>query len=365
MTLTTPKMQAQIVVAGVDTHADTHDVTVLGIDGRWLGHDTFEATTAGYEQLVEWVAGFGLIDTVGVELTGSYGAGLTRHLTAAGVTVIDVNTPHPFTTARKGKDDRIDSEQAARKVLSGEATTTPKDTTGPVEALRNLKVARDSAVKSRTIALQNIRDLLLTAPARLRESVTGMTLPAKAKHFASCRPDRTRLGCPEQAAKTALRALGRRVQQLSSEIADADQDMKTLTGQIAPNLLAVDAVGPQHAAQLLITAGNAAGGTAGGTAGRIRSEAAFARLCGVAPVPIASGKTHRMRLHRGGDRQANKTLYMMAVNRLGRDPGTQAYVARRTAEGLSKQDIIRCLKRYIAREVFIAVQADLNRLDNL
>lgn len=357
MTLTTPQTQAQIVVAGVDTHTDTHDVTVLGIDGRWLGHDKFPTTRTGYEQLLEWVAGYGLIDRVGVELSGSYGAGLTRHLTAAGVTVIDVDIPHPFTAARKGKDDRIDSEQAARKLLSGEATTIPKDTTGPIEALRNLKVARDSAVKSRTIGLQNIRDLLLTAPARLRESVTGMTLPAKANHFAACRPDPARLGDPEQAVKKALRALGRRIQALNEEIAEADKDMKTLTGQVAPTLLALDSVGPQHAAQLMITVGN--------NTGRIRSEAAFARLCGVAPVPISSGKTHRMRLHRGGDRQANKALYMMAINRLGRHPETQAYAARRTADGLSKQDIIRCLKRYIAREVFNAIQTDLNRLDNL
>lgn len=354
MTMTVLTTQAQIVVAGVDTHADTHNVTVLAVDGRWLGNDEFPTGRAGYRMLLEWVSGFGVIDRFGVELTGSYGAGLTRYLIAAGVEVIDVDIPHPYTRSRRGKDDRIDSEAAARKVLSGEATTVPKDTTGAVEALRNLKVARDSAVKSRTVALQNIRDLLVTAPAGLRESVAGLkTLQAKAKHFAGVRADATRLEDPEQAAKKALKALARRVLALNVEIAEADKDMSVLTSRIAPNLLSLNRVGPQHAAQLLITAGS--------NMNRIRSEAAFARLCGVAPVPVSSGKTHRMRLHRGGDRQANKTLYMIAINRMGNHQATREYVQRRDSQKLSKKDIIRCLKRYIAREVYHALKADLNR----
>lgn len=199
MTTTTAPVQARIVVAGVDTHADTHNVTVLDIQGRWLANQEFPTTSAGYADLLAFVAGFGVIDRLGIELTGSYGAGLTRYLTGHGVEVVDIDIPHPFTRSRKGKNDRIDSEMAARKVLSGQATTVPKDTTGIIEALRNLKVTRDSAVKSRTIALQNLRDLLITAPAELRESVNPLkTLTAKAKHFAAVRPDPTRLADPNK-----------------------------------------------------------------------------------------------------------------------------------------------------------------------
>jgi transposase len=355
MTTTTTATQTRIVIAGVDTHADTHDVTVLGLDGGWLGHQQFPATLSGYRDLLDWVASFGVIDRIGIELTGSYGAGLTRFLIGHGIEVLEIDIPHHHTRARKGKDDRIDSEAAARKVLSGEATTIPKDSSGIVEAIRLLKVARDSAVKSRTIALQNIRDELVTAPAVLRESVSHLkTLQAKAKHFATVRPDPTRLADPTQAAKTALRRLGKRVLFLTEEITDADQEMAALVARVAPTLLSLDRVGTQHAAQLLITAG--------GNPDRIRSEAAFARLCGVAPVPISSGKTHRMRLHRGGDRQANKTLYMITINRLGGHQPSKDYMERRTREGLSKQDVIRCLKRFIAREVFKALQADYTAL---
>jgi len=353
MSITTTATQPQIVVAGVDTHADTHNVTVLGLDGRWLGNNQFDTTPDGYRAALDWVASFGIVDRVGIELTGSYGASLTRYLIERGVQVIDVDIPHPTVRAKKGKDDRIDSEEAARKVLSGQATTIPKDTTGVVEAIRNLKVARDSAVKSRTIALQNIRDLLVTAPAELRQSVMALkTLQAKAKHFATARPDTTRLADPLQACKAALKALGRRVVFLNTEIAQADHTMAALVQITAPTLLGLDRIGTQHAAQLLITAGS--------TPNRIRSEAAFARLCGVAPVPASSGKTTRTRLHRGGDRQANRTLYLIAINRLGGHQPSIDYLARRTTEGLSKRDVIRCLKRYLIREVFKALKTDLH-----
>lgn len=353
MTITPITAQARVVIAGVDTHADTHNVSVVGLDGRLVDNDEFPATLAGYQRLLDWVAGFGIIEAFGIELTGSYGAGLTRFVQQQGVRVVEVDIPHPSVRAKKGKDDRIDSEEAARKVLSGQATTIPKDTTGPVEAIRQWKIARDSAVKSRTIALQNIRDLLVTAPAVLRESVRQLrSLQATAKHFAACRPDLTRQHDPVQAAKAALRALGRRTVFLTEEIKDADAAMDTLVKEIAPTLLSLDRVGTQHAAQLLITAGS--------TPNRIRSEAAFARLCGVAPVPASSGKTTRMRLHRGGDRQANRALYLIVINRLGGHQPTKDYLARRTANGHDKRDTIRALKRYLVREIFKALKTDLN-----
>ncbi len=276
-----------------------------------------KTTATGYQCLLDWLAGFGPIERIGVESTGTYAAGLTRHLTVAGVRVVEVNTPHSHTRARQGKNDVIDAEAAARKAFTGEATSQPKNTFGVIEAIRILRLARESAVKSRTVALTQLGDVLVTAPAGLRESITAATSRGKATQCARLRPDMARINEPLQAAKFALCGIG--------------------TG---------------HASQLLITAGQ--------NIDRLNSDAAFARLCGVAPIPVSSGKTQRMRLHRRGDRQANRALYMIAICRLKYDPRTIAYVQRRTAEGLSKKDVIRCLKRFIAREVYNALKLDLN-----
>lgn len=351
MTLIQQTTQPHIVVAGVDTHADSHVVAVLTSSGTKLDAARFPASEAGYADLVGFIASFGVIDRVGVELTGAYGAGLTRHLRSVGVDVVDVDTPHPGRRARSGKDDFIDAEEAARKVLAGVATTIPKDTTGVVESIRNLKVARDGAVKARTAALQQGRDLLVTAPASIREAVTGTQLQTRLRQFLHVRPDPARIAEPDTAVKLALRSLARRVRDLDAEIADLDHHLDDLTKQHAPTLRSLPQVGPQAAAQLLITAGS--------VPNRIHSEAALARLTGVAPIPIASGKTHRHRLHRGGDRQANRAIHMIAVGRLRTDPRSRDYKNRRTHDGLSTKDIIRCLKRHLCRELHRALKTDL------
>lgn len=265
--------------------------------------------------------------------------------------MVEVNTPHAHIRSRVGKDDAVDAEAAARKALSGEASTMPKDTTGAVEAIRTLKVARDSAVKARSSALVQLRDLLVTAPSELRESLKSKTLRGKASECSWFRPDRTRVHEPVHASKTALRTLARRIISLDEEISDLDSDLERLVADVAPTLIAQPGIGTLHAAQFLITAGQ--------NIDRLHGEAAFARLCGVAPIPVSSGKTHRMRLHRGGDRQANRALYLICVCRMRHDQRTRAYIARRMAEGLSKKDAMRCIKRYIAREVFHALEADL------
>ena len=351
MTLVAQNTQPQIVVAGVDTHADTHVVAVLTMAGQLLDAARFAADSAGDAALTAFVASFGVIDRIGVEVTGAYGAGLTRYLRAAGIEVLEVDIPHPHRRARSGKDDFIDAEEAARKVLAGVATTIPKDTTGPVEAIRVLKVARDGAVKARTAALQQGRDLLVTAPAEIREAVTGKGLATRLRHFLHTNPDPARIHEPGTAVTIALRAIAHRVADLDAEITELDRHLDTLTTQHAPTLRALPQVGPQAAAQLLITAGT--------IQNRIPSEAALARLTGVAPIPIASGKTHRHRLHRGGDRQANRTIHLIAVGRLRYDPRSRAYRDRRTQDGLSKKDIIRCLKRYLCREIHQALKTDL------
>jgi len=342
------------VFGGVDCHLEKHHAVALDAQGRRLGDREFGATQAGYEQLLMWLRQFGIVSLVGVESTSSYGAGLTRFLTAAGVNVIEVNQPHHHLRYRRGKTDAIDAEAAARKVLSGEATAAPKDTTGIVESIRQLRLVRASAIKARSAALTQLGELIATAPATLRESLTPKTLRGKATACARLRPDHDRLSEPLQAAKLALRTLSQRVLVLDAEIGTFDHHLKLLVATAAPRTTAKLGISTGHAAQLLVTAGQ--------NVDRLRSEAAFAHLCGAAPVPASSGKTTRYRLNWGGDRQANSALHLIAVVRPRYCERTRAYAARRTAEGRSKREILRCLKRYIAREVFHALQADMAAL---
>lgn len=332
------------IVVGVDTHKDTHHAAVLDLNGQVLGDREFPATMAGYQDLHDWAASHGVIDRVGIELTGSYGAGLTRYLSATGVTTVEVNTTDRATRARLGKDDTIDAIAAARKVLSGMATATPKDTTGTSEAIRVLSLVRDSAVKQRSMSWNQFSNLLVTAPAALREQFAALT-PTKALRTAQAlRPDPTRLGDPAQAVKTGLRRLATRIGDLDQEIKTANTELATLVEETVPTLVAQPRIGTHTAAQLIVTIAS--------NPDRVRTSAQFARLCGVAPIPVSSGKTNRMRLHRGGDRQANRALHLIVIGRLKDHQPTRDYMAKKLHEGKSKRDAIRCLKRYVAREVF-------------
>lgn len=243
------------------------------------------------------------------------------------------------------------TEAAARKVLSADATALPKVTTGAIESIRLLRVARESAVKARSVALVQLQGVLITAPAQLRASITAKGARGKAAQCASFRPDLTRVDEPLQAAKVTLRSLSRRFTFLNEEVHEIDYQLDTLVAKAAPTLLGRLDIGTQSAAQLLITAGE--------NIDRLSSEAAFARLCGVAPAPASSGKTQRMRSHRGGDRQANRALHLIVVCRLRYDQRSRDYMDRRRAEGLSKKDVIRCLKRFVTREVFRDLTEDL------
>jgi len=350
MTSVTQVTQPAVVV-GVDTHQQTHYAVVLGVDGRFLGGAEFPASEAGYRQLVDWAAGFGLLDRFGVESTGSYGAGLVRYLLLQQLDVLEVRRPDPATRARDGKSDRIDAEAAARAVLAGRVTGAPKVTTGVVESIRALLITRRSAVKARTAAYSQLRDLITTAPSELRDPLLSMTTAQRVRTAAAFRPDPARIAEPLQAVKTALRSLARRIQDLDDEITQLERQLDHLVAQTVPTLLAAPNVGTITAAQLTVTAGE--------NLDRLRSEAAFAKLTGVAPIPASSGKSRRMRLNRGGDRHANHALYVITIGRLATDPRTKAYVARRKDDRLSKRDIIRCLKRAIAREVYHALRADL------
>jgi transposase len=350
-TVQTTTRPVTTVTVGVDTHSQVHHAAALDQHGAFLGDRQFTTDLTGYQQLLDWAANFGIINVVGVECTGSYGAGLTRHLLAAGVDVVEVNRGHRLTRSRSGKNDAIDAVAAARKVMSGECASPAKDTTGAVEAIRNLHLVRDSAVKSRSAALVQLRDILVTAPTGMRERLEAKTLEGKATQARLLRPDTTRLDEPEQAVKYALRELGRRVFNLTAEINATEKHITRLVETVAPTTSALPQVGPVTVAQLLITAGQ--------NIDRFPSEAAFARLCGVAPIPVSSGKTHRMRLHRGGNRRVNRAIYLVTICRLRYDPRSQAYCDKKRAQGHSSADAIRSLKRFVTRELYYALKKDL------
>ncbi|RZU31547.1 IS110 family transposase [Blastococcus saxobsidens] len=336
------------VAGGVDTHADTHTAAVVDTAGRKLGDRQFDATAAGYRQLLAWLRSFGTLLVVGIEGTGAYGAGLARHLRLEGVALLEIDRPDRKLRRLAGKSDPLDAEAAARAALARARTGTPKDRSGQVEALRNLRVARSSAVAQRADCQRQIKSLIVTAVEPLRAQLRGLKSARLIDTCAGLRPDPARIGEPEQAAKTALRTLARRHTALTEEIDELDKLIGPLVTAINPDLMTQTGVGADVAGQLLVTAGQ--------NADRLHSEPAFAMLCGVAPIPASSGKTHRHRLNRGGDRQANAALYRVVLCRTRWDPRTRAYVERRTKEGLSKKDIIRCLKRMIARELYYVLR---------
>jgi transposase len=324
--------------------------------GRMLGHRTFPTTDVGYRGLLAWLGGFGTLRVIGVEGTGAYGAGLARYLASQGQAVVEVDRPDRKARRAAGKSDPIDAESAARAALGRVRTGVPKQRDGQVEALRNLRVARHSAVSQRADCMRRIKTLIITAPQVVRERLRELKDPQLLEVCAGLRPDLSLIAQPEQAVKVALRTLGRRHRALRAEIAELDALIAPLVAQINPALLALNGVGPDSAGQLLVTAGQ--------NTERLRSDGAFAMLCGVAPIPASSGRTHRHRLNRGGDRQANAALYRVVLSRMRWDLRTRAYVERRTAEGLSKKDIIRCLKRLTAREVYYVLRQQTSTSPN-
>jgi transposase len=337
------------IVLGIDTHLDVHVAAAITTLGRALGTRSIPTTPAGYQDLLRWARALGEIESVGIEGTGSYGADLTRLLVDEGLQVFEVNRPDRARRRRLGKNDPTDAENAARAVLSGEARAIPKAQNGPVEAMRMLSVARRSAVKARTQAGNQLKSLLIGAPEPIRASIQGLSFSAAVARCARFRPSET--ADLLQASRRALRALARRWMALREELRELDRALAALTQTAAPRLVARHGIGPQTAATLLITAGD--------NPERLHSEAALAALCGVSPLEASSGRVVRHRLNRGGNRQANNALWTITLVRARGEPRTQAYIARRTAEGRTLKEIFRCLKRYIVREIYPLVLADL------
>lgn len=342
--MSTIAQQVREITGGVDTHKDTHTAAAIDSAGRLFGAEQFEATAAGYRKLLAWLRSFGTLVLVGVEGTGAYGAGLARYLREQDVSVVEIDRPDRKARRWQGKSDPVDAEAAARAALAQRRTGIPKLRDGRVEALRSLRVARRSAVRQRADTQRQMKTLIITAPEELRATLRELGDKQLIATCTASRPDLKRAGEPVVAAKLALRALARRHQRLTEEIEELEETIAPLVTKIAPALLALNGVGPDVAGQLLVSAGE--------NPERLRSEAAFAMLCGAAPLPASSGRTHRHRLNRGGDRAANAALYRIALCRLRWDERTKEYMERRTEEGLSKKEIIRCLKRYIAREIY-------------
>jgi transposase len=296
------------ITGGVDTHKDTHHAAVVLMNGRRLADAEFPTTAAGHADLLKWMRSFGRLHAVGVEGTGSYGAGLARYLLRERVQVVEVNHPDRRQRRTKGKSDPLDAYAAADAVLSGRATVVPKAGDGIVESIRALHLARTEAIKARTACSNEMKALIVTAPAELRERLPTRSALKLADACARLEP-LADLADPTQGVKAALRAMARRYHALTAEIADSDTQLAVLVKQARPDLLAIQGVGIETAAQLLTTCGD--------NPDRLHSEAAFASLSGVSPVPASSGQTRRHRLNRGGDRQANQALYMIAITRMG------------------------------------------------
>jgi transposase len=323
------------ITGGVDTHADVHVAAALDPIGGLLGVQEFPVSPAGYARLLGWLGGFGTVCLAGIEGTGSYGAGLARHITAAGIRVAGVDRSDRQDRRRAGKSDPLDAVSAARAAQSGRAD-------GAAEAIRALMVATRSATGERTQTINQARALVLTGPDDIRARFARHGTAALVAGLASLRPRPGHVA--GYATRVALRELGRRAQFPGGQPGRPGELIAPLVTARAPGLLAVYGIGPSTAALLLIVAGD--------HPGRLRPEAAWAHLRATAPIPASPGKTIRHRLNPGGDRQANHALWRIVFTRMGSHPPTRAYVERRTQEGKSKAEIIRCLKRYAAREVY-------------
>jgi transposase len=343
------------VTIGVDTHRDVHVAVALDHLGRRLGELAVPTNRAGYADLLSWAEAQGDIEAFGIEGTGSYGSGLSRWLRDRDFAVIEVSRPNRQARRRRGKSDPADAEAAARAVLSGEASGTPKSADDKVEMIRMFRVARSGAHKARTAAINALRGLVVTAPVELAEELKGLSVDDLVGRATRFRPGP--LVSTTAGAKAAMASLARRIKALDDEIAALTQALEPLVAEACPALVALYGVGTDSAGALLVSAGD--------NSGRLSSERAAAKLWGVAPMEASSGMVTRHRLNRGGDRQANAALYRIVFVRMRHHQATRDYVERRIKEGKSKREIMRCLKRYVVREVFAALTATEERSPEL
>jgi transposase len=300
------------IVGGVDTHKDLHVAAVVDEQDQVIGTRSFATTRQGYRQMLAWMLSFGELQRIGVESTGSYGAGLLRFMQQANVAVLEVTTPDKQDRRRRGKNDDLDAQNAAHAAFAGQRTVTPRSRDGMIESLRILMACRKTAVSARRVALQMIHNTIICAPDGLRDQLRSLTRMQLVRTLAAWRPDLTAYRDVDSAYRIGLKSLARRYLELHDEIADLDAMIAAIVDELAPNLVARNSIGHIGAAQLLLTAGD--------NPERLRSEASFASLCGVSPVPASSGKTVRHRLNRGGDRAANSVTHYRHRTSTNRPP---------------------------------------------
>jgi transposase len=331
------------VIAGIDTHADTHHVAIIDETGRHLTDREFLAVGTGYRNIAAFITGFGPVIAAGVEGSGSYGAELARVLTGEGIRVLEVMRPNRQGRRLRGKSDPLDAYQAAEAALAGRNVATPKSRDGAVESLRVLRAERATAMRARVAVMTQIKSILTAAPEALRAKYRHLTRAAMMTALEKTRPAGS-MADPMNATAAVLKRLAIRYRALHQELAVIDVELDAIITVHAPMLRDLKGVGTDVASQLLVTVGD--------NPERVTTEAKFAALVGAAPIPASSGKTTRHRLSRGGDRQANKAIHHVALVRMKTDTRTRNYVASRRAEGKSTKETIRCLKRYIAREIY-------------
>lgn len=332
------------VIGGVDTHKDIHVAAIVNDSNQVLSSEYFPTTRHGYKEMLKWMSSFGRVSRVGIECSGTYGLGLLRYMQSSGIDVLEVTAPDKVDRRKRGKDDTMDAENAAHAAYSKLRTVTPKTRDGMVESLRILKGCRKTAMAARTVALQMIRTSIVSAPDEIRDTLRHLTRMTLIRTLASTRPDLTAYKNISSAYRIVFKSLARRYLELHDEIADLDKMISSIVDALAPELIEQKAIGYESAAQLLITLGD--------NPERLNSESSFAALCGVSPIAASSGKTNRHRLNRGGDRSANSALHIIEIGRLRTEQRSKDYVKKRIADGLSKMEAIRCLKRYIAREIY-------------
>lgn len=340
------------IVVGVDTHTDTHTAVAVDHLGRHLGELIIATTEPGYRELVDWAQDLGPLTAMGIEGTGCYGAGLVRYLTTnTEIAAIEVNRPNRQHRRRHGKSDPADAKAAAIAVLNGTATGPAKQRRSNIEAIRQLHMVRRSAIKSRTMCANQIKDLAVTAPEAIATQLRARNTNQRVRIAATWDPNTVVDDPAAAAAIYAIRSLTERYQALTAEIKDLEAQLWPLLQATAPTLLAEHGVGLDVAAKLLIAVGE--------NPDRLASEASFAALCGTSPVDASSGKHTRHRLNRGGNRHANNALHTVWLTRARSCDETRTYIAKREQHGRTRREISRCIKRALARRFHHIILKDL------
>ena len=344
----------EVFVIGVDTHRDTHAYAIIDrASGQVIDQFMFPADSGGYRQARRRAARAGGGRVWAVEGTGSYGAGLTDYLQGVGERVVEVDHPHRRDSDERGKSDELDAIRAARMIIGRDRHTQPRQRRGPREALRVLVIARRGAVHTRTDAIRQLKSLVVSLPDRSRERLRGYSADRLVIECAKLRPPRN--DAHAASVIRSLRAIARRCLAATDEAHQHERDIETWVRASCPQLLEMYGVGPVSAAQLLISWSHA---------GRLRSDACFARLAGVAPIPASSGNTTRHRLDRGGDRQLNNAIHTLARSRANGDPESKAYINRRISEGKTRREALRALKRHVTRRAYTILKTTSPALDN-